>query len=116
MTTMSGRHVIKNVCQAIDHRHEIHRRVLAWLKSCRERGIRVVGQGLTTDAGFSFTFEFWTLFDDSQAWCYATTSAREERLAKLADTARRQALRDNLPRTATGLFTQVVFDWHKIDT
>ena len=39
--------------------------MLDWLKSCRERGIRVVGQGLTTDAGFTFTFEDWNLFDDS---------------------------------------------------
>ena len=39
----------------------------------RERGIRVVGQGLTTDAGFTFTFENWNLFDDQQDWCDATT-------------------------------------------
>ena len=57
VATISGRPVIMNVIQAFDHRPEIHRRVLAWLKSCRERGIRVVGQGLTTDAGFTFTFE-----------------------------------------------------------
>jgi hypothetical protein len=96
-----------NVIQAFDHRPEIHRRALAWLKSCRERGIRVVGQGLTTDAGFTFTFEDWNLFDDSQAWCEATTGTREERLAKLADPARRAALRDKLPITATGPLPQI---------
>ena len=96
-----------NVVQAFDHRPHIHRRVLDWLKSCRERGIRVFGQGLTTDAGFTFTFEDWNLFDDSQAWCDATTGTRAERLAKLADPARRAALRDNLPITATGPLPQI---------
>ncbi len=107
VATISGRPVIMNVIQAFDHRPEIHRRVLAWLKSCRERGIRVVGQGLTTDAGFTFTFEDWNLFDDSQPWCEATTGTREERLAKLADPARRPGLREKLPITAVGPLPQI---------
>ena len=90
VATLSGRPIIMNVVQAFDHRPHIHRRMLDWLKSCRERGIRVVGQGLTTDAGFTFTFEDWNLFDDPQVWCDATTGTREERLAKLADPARRR--------------------------
>ena len=91
-----------NVVQAFDHQPHIHRRVLAWLESCRERGIRVFGQGLTTDAGFTFTFEDWNLFDDSQAWCEATTGTREERLA--SSPIRRGAPRcaTTLPITATG--------------
>jgi N-acyl-D-aspartate/D-glutamate deacylase len=108
MAEISGRPMIMNVVQAFDHRPEIHRRVLAWLRSCRERGIRVVGQGLTTDAGFTFTFENWNLFDDAQAWCDATTGSLAERKRKLADPARRQALRDNMPRTATGPLPQIV--------
>ncbi len=108
MAEISGRPMIMNVVQAFDHRPEIHRRTMAWLKSCRERGIRVVGQGLTTDAGFTFTFENWNLFDDAQAWCDATTGTLEERRQKLADPARRQALRDNMPKTATGPLPQIV--------
>jgi len=108
MAEISGRPMIMNVVQAFDHRPEIHRRVLEWLRSCRERGIRVVGQGLTTDAGFTFTFENWNLFDDAQAWCDATTGALAERKQKLADPARRQALRDNMPKTATGPLPQIV--------
>jgi N-acyl-D-aspartate/D-glutamate deacylase len=100
--------MIMNVVQAFDHRPDIHRRVLAWLRSCRERGIRVVGQGLTTDAGFTFTFENWNLFDDSQPWCDATTGTLAERRQKLADPARRQALKDNMPRTATGPLPDIV--------
>ena len=102
MATLSGRPMIMNVVQAFDDRPHIHRKLLEWLKSCRERGIRVVGQGLTTDAGFTFTFENWNLFDDQQDWCEATTGTHAQRLAKLGDPARRPALRRNLPVTATG--------------
>jgi len=108
MATISGRPMIMNVVQAFDHRPEIHREVLAWLKSCRERGIRVVGQGLTTDAGFTFTFENWNLFDDAREWCDATTGTLDERRQKLGDPARRQALKDNMPRTATGPLPDIV--------
>ena len=102
MATLSGRPMIMNVVQAFDDRPHIHRKLLEWLRSCRERGIRVVGQGLTTDAGFTFTFENWNLFDDQQDWCDATTGTHAERLAKLADPVRRAKLRANLPSTATG--------------
>ncbi|MGE0659490.1 MAG: amidohydrolase family protein, partial [Reyranellaceae bacterium] len=108
MAEISGRPIVMNVVQAFDARPEIHRRVLAWLKSCRERGIRVVGQGLTTDAGFSFTFENWNLFDDSEPWREATTGTLEERKAKLGDPARRAALREKLPITATGPLPGIV--------
>lgn len=108
MAEISGRPMIMNVVQAFDHRPEIHRRVLAWLRSCRDRGIRVVGQGLTTDAGFTFTFEDWNLFDDAPAWCEATTGTLEERLAKLADPARREALKARMPQTATGPLPDIV--------
>ena len=108
MAELSGRPMIMNVVQAFDHRPEIHRRVLGWLQRCRERGIRVVGQGLTTDAGFTFTLEEWNLFDDSPAWREATTGTVAERKAKLADPARRQALRDQMPRTATGPLPGIV--------
>ena len=115
MAELSGRPMLMNVVQAFDHRPDIHRRVLAWLESCRMRGIRVIGQGLTTDAGFNFTFEDWNLFDDSQAWCEATTGSREERKRKLADPARRQALKDDMPITATGPLPDIVIVGPKLE-
>ena len=108
LAEISGRPIIMNVVQAFDDRPQIHRRTLEWLRSCRERGIRVVGQGLTTDAGFTFDFIDWNLFDDQKAWLDATLGTPEERKAKLADPARRQALRDNIPRTAVGPFNDIV--------
>ena len=115
MAEISGRPMIMNVVQAFDHRPEIHRRVLAWLRSCRERGIRVVGQGLTTDAGFAFTFEDWNLFDDSPAWRDATTGTLEERIFKLGDPSRRQALKEQLPKTATGPIQGIVITGPKLE-
>ena len=115
MAELSGRPMLMNVVQAFDHRPDIHRRVLAWLESCRERGVRVIGQGLTTDAGFNFTFEDWNLFDDSEPWCEATTGSREERKRKLADPARRPALRDHLPITATGPLPDIVIVGPKLE-
>ena len=115
MAELSGRPMLMNVVQAFDHRPDIHRRVLAWLESCRARGVRVIGQGLTTDAGFNFTFEDWNLFDDSEPWCEATTGSREERKRKLADPARRQALKDNMPITATGPLPDIVIVGPKLE-
>ena len=108
LAQLSGRPVLMNVIQAFDDRPHVHRSVLKWLRSCYERGVRVIGQGLTTDAGFVFSFEDWNLFDDSDAWCEATTGTLDERLQKLADPARRTDLIDNPPRMATGPLQDIV--------
>ena len=79
----------------------MHRRGIEWLERCRERGIPVYGQGVTSDAGFTYTLEDWNLYDDSEAWMEATTGTVAERLHKLADPARRQALKDKMPSVAT---------------
>ncbi len=101
VAAVSGRPLLHNVVQAFEARPHVHRRAIEWLERCRERGIPVYGQGVTTDAGFTFTFEDWNLYDDSDAWLEATMGSVAERLAKLGDPDRRQALRDNLPSVAT---------------
>ena len=108
LATISGRPLLWNVVQVYDHKPEVHRGVLDWLDRCRDRGIRVYGQGLTTDAGFTFTFEDWNLWDDKPAWREATVGTVAERLKKLADPSRRQDLRDQRPLTATGPIPDVV--------
>jgi N-acyl-D-aspartate/D-glutamate deacylase len=108
LATISGRPLLWNVVQAYDHKPEVHRGALEWLASCRDRGIRVYGQGLTTDAGFAFTFEDWNLWDDKPAWRDATLGSVEERLAKLRDPDRRPALRAQNPLTVTGPIPNIV--------
>lgn len=108
LAEISGRPMVFNVVQAQDGLPQVHRKVIAWLERCREKGIRVYGQGMTTSAGYSFTFEDWNLFDECPAWREATVGTREERLAKLADPERRQALREQVPAFVLGPFDEIV--------
>jgi len=87
-----------------------HRNMIRWLDRCRINGIPVYGQGITTEAGLTFTFEDWNLFDDSDSWREVTTGTIEERKAKLADPSRRHGLKTNLPREGliTSFFDQIV--------
>jgi N-acyl-D-aspartate/D-glutamate deacylase len=104
----SGRPVLWNVVLPFDQHPEIHRGQLEWLRGCRERGLPIYGQGVTTDAGFTFSFDEWNLFDEIECWREATTGTVEERLAKLADPARRPALRENRPWIALGPISGIV--------
>jgi len=108
LARVSGRPLVFNVVQAQDSQPHIHRKVIEWLERCRADGIRVYGQGLTTDAGYAFTFEDWNLFDECPAWRDATVGSTEERLAKLADPARRSALRAQVPGFVLGPFEEIV--------
>ncbi len=94
---IGGRPILWNAIIAFDNNPEIHRSQLAWLQSCRDRGLPIYGQGVTTDAGFTFSFDEWNLFDEIESWREATTGTVEERLAKLSDPGRRPALRENRP-------------------
>jgi N-acyl-D-amino-acid deacylase len=108
LSEISGRPLLWNVIQVYDHKPEIHRDGLKWLNRCHERGIRVYGQGLTTDAGYGFTFEDWNLWDERPAWREATIGTVEEKLAKLADPARRVALKSQMPMLVTVGIPQLV--------
>ena len=103
----SGRPILFNVVQANDRYPERHRRLLAWLERCRQRGLRIYGQGVTTDAGFAFTLKDWNLWDDSAAWREATVGTVEEKLQKLSDPARREALRPDPSGLVTNSFDDV---------
>jgi len=115
LAELSGRPILYNVVQPRDSMPFIHRGTIAWLDSCRQRGLRVYGQAVTSDTNMTFTFTDWNLFDECQAWCDATTGSTAERKAKLGDPARREGLRAHIPRVITEEFdkiyiTQVVRD------
>jgi len=107
LAEISGRPVLFNVVQPRDSLPFVHRGNIAWLESCRQRGLRVYGQAVTADTGMAFTFEDWNLFDECGAWAEATTGTVEERKRKLADPARREALRSPMPRIITDQFDQI---------
>ena len=94
---ISGRPILFNSVAALDADANNHRLQLAWLQSCREKGLRVVSQGFTTKSGYLFRMDEWNLFDNSDAWAEATTGTIEEKIAKLADPVRREKLRANVP-------------------
>jgi N-acyl-D-amino-acid deacylase len=101
LAEVSGRPVLFNAVQCTAAFPDLHRKSIKWLEKCRARGLRVYGQGITTDAGLTFTFVDFNLFDDSDPWREATLGTFEERKAKLADPARRPALKANRPIIAT---------------
>ena len=110
LAQVSGRPIMYEVVATQDRFPHRHRNTLKWLERCRQRGLRVYGQGVTTDAGLSFTFEDWNLFDDSDAWREATTGTLAERREKLGDPRRRCALKNQMPRESlvTSYFDQII--------
>jgi N-acyl-D-aspartate/D-glutamate deacylase len=110
LAQVSGRPIMFEAVATQDRFPHRHRNTLKWLERCRQRGLRVYGQGVTTDAGLSFTFEDWNLFDDSSSWRDATTGTVAERREKLGDPRRRQALKDEMPRESliTSYFDEII--------
>ncbi len=94
---VSGRPIMFETVSSNDRYPTRHRGQLKWLEKCRNRGLQVYGQGVTTDAGLSFTFEDWNLFDDADTWREATVGTVAERKAKLGDPGRREALKNRMP-------------------
>jgi N-acyl-D-aspartate/D-glutamate deacylase len=101
------RPLLFNAVIAFQHYPEVHKKQLRWLEGCRKRGLPIYGQGFTTDAGHTFSFEDWNLYDEMPAWREATTGSVAERLAKLSDPKRRPALRDSKPYLS-GAFEDIV--------
>jgi N-acyl-D-amino-acid deacylase len=64
----SGRPILYNAIAVNDMYPERYKRQLAWLESCTERGIRVLGQSATLELNFAFSFKDWNLWDDMPAW------------------------------------------------
>jgi N-acyl-D-amino-acid deacylase len=110
LAQVSGRPIMFEVVATQDRFPHRHRNTLKWLERCRRRGLGVYGQGITTDAGLSFTFEDWNLFDDSDAWREATTGTVGERRDKLGDPRRREALKSQMPRESliTSYFDEII--------
>jgi N-acyl-D-aspartate/D-glutamate deacylase len=102
LATVSGRPILYNNVVGHDRYPHRHRKQIQWLESCRERGIPVYGQAVSTGAGFTFELEGWNLFDDSEAWMEATTGSHGEKLYKLGDPARRAKLREESKAVEAG--------------
>ena len=105
LATVSGRPVLYNVVVPQDQHPNRHRGALKWLEKCRQAGIPVYGQAVTTAVHYMMTLEDWNLFDESDAWAEATTGTIAEKLVKLADPERRQALIDETKIIEAGVIS-----------
>jgi len=97
LAAVSDRPILYNAVAANDKFPGRHRRQLKWLERCREQGQKIYGQSATVEAGFTFTFADWNLWEDVPAWKEATLGNFEARLQKLGDPERRPGLRDIAP-------------------
>ncbi len=70
-----------------------HRQRLEWLERCQRQGLRLFGQADLRRHPFEFTFNDWTLFDQSPTWRVITIGTPQERKSKMQDELLRQALR-----------------------
>ena len=95
------RPVLHNLIAANDDRPEFHKGEIEWVHDCNDRGLRIIGQGSNVRTWFSFTLDLWNLYDYSPAWNELTQGAREERLTKMADPARRGQLKEEEPMLAS---------------
>jgi N-acyl-D-aspartate/D-glutamate deacylase len=97
LAEISDSAILVNAITTDDRVPEAHREDLAWVRRCRERGLKMYAQCVTSAAFFTFTLENWNLFDDSEPWREATLGTKAERLAKLADPNRRAGLKAQPP-------------------
>jgi N-acyl-D-aspartate/D-glutamate deacylase len=104
----SGRPILYNAIQAMDSDPERHRGLLRWIERCRQKGLRIYGQLVSTSAGFTFTFHDWNLWDDDPAWREATLGTVEERKSKLADPTRRASLKNDPTGAVTASFDNII--------
>jgi N-acyl-D-amino-acid deacylase len=103
----SGRPVVWNAVFIYSEDAGVHRNMLDWLKSCRERGLQVIGQGITSDAPTIFTLEDWNLWDNVTEWREALMGTYEERLANVKE--RRELLKACPPKPqGTGLIEKLL--------
>ncbi len=71
-----------------------------WMEDANRRGLKVSAQAVTTGIDFTFTFEDWNLYDFSPHWrdlCMGTTA---EKLEKMSDPVRREAIKKEYDEVA----------------
>jgi N-acyl-D-amino-acid deacylase len=100
LAELSRRPMVYDSISSNVERPERHQMMLSWLDRCRDRGLKIYGQGYTTGVGVSFSLaDDFNLLGGSPAW-RELTSSPEGLIERLQDPARRPALRTQKPDTA----------------
>ena len=100
LAEVSGRPVIHNAIAPTRKNPDPHRKSLAWVQKCWDKGLQVYGQCATVRSGFAFSLDHWNLYDFSKTWRALTTGTHDEKMTKMADPELRQAMVDAEIRNA----------------
>ena len=90
---ISGAPVIYQALPASGVMIDMHANLLAWFRSCQERGLRIYGQGITQNPPLVFTFDYWDLWGDVWPEFTGPDVSVEEKLRNMADPAVRAKLK-----------------------
>lgn len=94
---VSGRPVLWNAVSVDGAQPEGHRFLLDWFDRCRERGLPVYAQGVTTDVSLKFTLAMWNMWDAHDAWRKVLVGDVEQRMANLTAPGVRETLKQDPP-------------------
>jgi hypothetical protein len=74
LAEVSDRPILFNAVAVNDKFPQRYRRLLKWLESCRQRGLKIYGQSATVEEGMAFPFTDFNLWEDVPAWKEATSA------------------------------------------
>ena len=94
LAEVARRPILHNAVPVSQQNPRIHEERLEWIAKCQEEGLPMYGQGATIRTGLAFSLDEWNLYDSSPAWREATTGTHEEKMAKMADPALRERIKD----------------------
>jgi N-acyl-D-aspartate/D-glutamate deacylase len=93
LAELSGAPIIYQALPASGLMLGMHEQLLAWFRSCQERGLRIYGQGITQNPPLVFTFDYWDLWGPLWRRFAGPDVPRAVKLANLSDPAVRAQLR-----------------------
>jgi N-acyl-D-amino-acid deacylase len=97
LAAISGRPILWNGLAVDGANPDGHRPLVEWFDRCRERGLSLYCQGMTSDVSLTFTLAMWNMWDSSDAWRGALMGDTEERIKNLTAPGIRSDLRKDPP-------------------
>jgi len=90
---LSGAPIIYQAMPASPYMIEMHEDLMAWFERCRDKGLRIYGQGITQNPPLVFTFDYWDLWGPVWNEFAGPEVPKATKRANLADPAVREKLR-----------------------
>lgn len=90
---LSGAPIIYQAMPASPYMIDMHKDLMAWFERCRDKGLRIYGQGITQNPPLVFTFDYWDLWGPVWNEFTGPEVPKATKLANMADPAIREKLR-----------------------